>query len=117
MLSHAELEVDQAPDGFTAHVIEAAGDSWPPVWQEAARLEGDTYGGQVLEVVFGRGGRGLPGVRYVRVATEESPSWVAWSGLRLYELPGVAESQVGVLAACIWACILSATCTGDPINQ
>lgn len=64
------LWVDQDPGGFTDHRV--LGGLEPDPTDELARLSGDTDWGQRLEVEIGRT------VRYLRVETVASPSWVAW---------------------------------------
>ena len=64
------LWVDQDPGGFTDHRV--LGGLEPDPTDELARLSGDTDWGQRLQVEIGRT------VRYLRVETVTSPSWVAW---------------------------------------
>jgi predicted amidohydrolase YtcJ len=69
-LSGLRLWVDQSPEGYTRHII--YGGNGPNPTQQLAVLEGETSWGQMLEV------SGNWQVRYLRIETVESPSWVAW---------------------------------------
>ena len=64
------LWVNQDPAGFTIHRI--LGGLTPAPTTELTRFEGITSSGQLLEVA------GVWHVRYLRIETVESPSWVAW---------------------------------------
>jgi len=64
------LWADQDPAGFTIHRI--LGGAFPGPTTELTRFEGVTSWGQMLEVT------GEWNVRYLRIETLESPSWVAW---------------------------------------
>jgi predicted amidohydrolase YtcJ len=70
-----KLWVDQDPAGFTRHLILGGPDPDPA--QQLAVLEGETTWGQMLEV------EGDWQVRYLRIETVESPSWVAWLELEV----------------------------------
>ena len=67
------LLVSQYPAGATTHVVSvrAAGGSW----RKVATLSGRTTDGQWLDV---RPAEALAGIRYIRIETAASPSWVAW---------------------------------------
>lgn len=67
------LMVSQYPAGATTHLVSvrAAGGSWGKV----ATLSGRTTDGQWLDV---RPAKALAGIRYIRIETTTSPSWVAW---------------------------------------
>jgi predicted amidohydrolase YtcJ len=69
-ISGLRLWVDQDPSGYTRHII--YGGAEPNPTQQLAVVEGETTWGQMLEVI------GDWQVRYVRVETVDSPSWVAW---------------------------------------
>lgn len=64
------LHVDQDPGGHTIHVI--TGGDHPEPGQELATLDGPTEINDVLEVT------GPWTIRYLRISTPDSPSWVAW---------------------------------------
>lgn len=68
--------MDQTPDGPTLHVVEISLNGTE--WAHGAVLHGHTRMGDTLLA-------GLPSgtvARYIRVSTDESPSWVAWRRLR-----------------------------------
>jgi hypothetical protein len=71
--------VDQFPAGFTRHRVfgRASGGAESLL----AELAGDTAAGQWLER---SPPHGWSGVRYVRVETVESPSWVAWREIQVF---------------------------------
>lgn len=69
-VSALRLWVDQDPEGFTRHII--YGGSKPNPTAQIAVLEGVTSWGQMLEVI------GPWSLRYLRIETVESPSWVGW---------------------------------------
>jgi hypothetical protein len=68
--SGLRLWVDQDPSGYTRHIIYGGNEANPT--QQLAVLEGETSWGQMLEVI------GDWQVRYLRIETVDSPSWVAW---------------------------------------
>lgn len=65
-----QLRVDQAPDGPTTHQI--TGGDEPAPTDVIATLDGETAWGDWLTVAIDAT------VRYVRIETISSPSWVAW---------------------------------------
>jgi predicted amidohydrolase YtcJ len=69
-VSALRLWVDQDPQGFTRHII--YGGPEPNPTEQIALLEGVTRWGQMLEVT------GPWSLRYLRIETVESPSWVGW---------------------------------------
>ncbi len=73
------LWVDQDPPGSTFHRI-LGGLTSPPT-EVLAELRGETAWGDVLEVA------GDWTVRYLRVETVESPSWVAWLDIKVLLAP------------------------------
>ena len=79
-ISGLRLWVDQFPAGFTRHRILGGPDPGPTT--ELAVIEGDTAGGDVLEI-----SEQSWSLRYLRIETVESPSWVAWLEVELF-LPG-----------------------------
>ena len=67
----------QSPPGPTSHQI--LGGLTPDSLTPLGALEGDTADGQWLELqVKGQ-------VRYLKVVTVKSPSWVAWGEIEVYE--------------------------------
>ena len=71
------LWVDQYPAGFTSHRI--LGGPNPDPTEVLAVLDGDTTSGDLLEA------NGLwAGIRYLRIETTESPSWVAWFEIEVF---------------------------------
>lgn len=69
-VSGLRLWVDQDPKGFTRHIV--FGGPEPNPTDQLAVLEGVTTWGQELELT------GSWPVRYLRIETVESPSWVGW---------------------------------------
>lgn len=76
-LSRIELVVEQSPAGSTHHVVYGG-----PTLNSLSVLgsfDGNTQSGQVL-VLSGP----FTGVRYLRVQTTASPSWVAWREINVF---------------------------------
>lgn len=69
------LLTGQSPEGATAHRILVRGPDAGDVFMEAHTFEGVTSDAQWLRATFPEP---LEGVRYVRIETLSSPSWVAW---------------------------------------
>jgi hypothetical protein len=79
-IASLELVVGQSPDGLTRHRI-LVGDQRGDL-HEAAVLREDTVDGQTLAVELSLSdGRA---VRFVRIETTLSPSWVAWREVRIF---------------------------------
>jgi hypothetical protein len=76
-ISGMSLTVAQAPAGNTTHQIYAG--STPNPTTLVRILSGNTTAGQILTPTFAPA---LTNVRYVRVVTTASPSWVAWGTVR-----------------------------------
>jgi F5/8 type C domain len=72
-LDRLELIAEQLPGGSTIHVVSVAGDGQP--YREVYRFTGVTDAGQTL--TFDPSAH-IPDVRYIRISTPASPSWVAW---------------------------------------
>ncbi len=74
-----ELVVEQTPEGETTHRVLGKGAEESP-YRELAVVEGLTSGGQVLT-------RDLPApwadLRFIRVETTRTPSWVGWKEIRV----------------------------------
>jgi hypothetical protein len=73
-VAEVRLFVAQTPSGATEHVISGRASPDGPTFL-LGTLAGDTSEGQVLALNVDPS---LPPVRYVRVDTVNSPSWVAW---------------------------------------
>ena len=73
-----QLVVAQSPVGATRHVILAKAEGGP--WRQLASLHGTTRDGQVLDLRLSKASQP---VRWVRVVTRKSPSWVAWREIRV----------------------------------
>jgi RHS repeat-associated protein len=83
-LTRVRLLVSQDPTGQTTHQV--WGGLTPTSLTLLGTLGGVTQSGQWLELTTG-----ATGVRYVRVLTTQSPSWVAWREVEVYGLAGVAD--------------------------
>jgi hypothetical protein len=70
----------QLPDGPTDHVILGRAHDFDR-WRGLAELRGETHDGQVLTVARTRPWRNI---RYVRILTKASPSWVAWKEIAVF---------------------------------
>lgn len=76
-ISKVRLYTEQTPPGPTTHQI--LGGLTPDNLAPLGTLDGDTASGQWLELqVKGQ-------VRFLRVVTVKSPSWVGWRELEVYE--------------------------------
>jgi WD40 repeat protein len=73
-----ELFAAQTPAGATTHVVLGRNRGGP--WRTLATLRGQTFDGQVLVHAFAGN---LRPVRWIRVTTVRSPSWVAWKEIRV----------------------------------
>lgn len=71
--------VDQDPPGFTVHRVYAGLEPNPS--ELIAEISGETSWGDVLELAI------VEEVRFIRVETPDSPSWVAWGEIQV-RLPG-----------------------------
>lgn len=91
-LDRIELVVEQFPTGFTRHQLLAAPDGQsmdPDVLHEFA---GNTASQQTLAFDFNAFNNNF---RYIKVATLQSPSWVAWREIRLYKEGSTAVTTIG----------------------
>jgi hypothetical protein len=79
-VSRIALVAAQTPDGPTDHVILGRGYTFQR-WRGLSELRGETHDGQLLWVQPTRPWRNI---RYVRVVTKSSPSWVAWREVAVY---------------------------------
>jgi F5/8 type C domain len=73
-----QLVVAQSPVGATRQVV--LGKNEGGRWRQLASLHGTTHDGQVLDL---RLPKALQPMRWVRVVTRRSPSWVAWKEIRV----------------------------------
>ena len=78
-ISRILLTVRQTPNGTTTHKIYTSNDATN--WILARTLSGYTYMNQVLAVDFSPP---VSNVRYVKVETVSSPSWVSWVEIEVY---------------------------------
>jgi hypothetical protein len=79
-IEEVRLFVDQAPAGDTTHRLLGKtnkGDSFA----EMHVFSGRTDFGDLLDHEFGNP---VEGIRYIRVETTESPSWVSWSEIEIF---------------------------------
>jgi hypothetical protein len=76
-VTRVRLYTAQTPDGPTTHQI--LGGVTPDGLELLGTLEGTTVGGQWLELQV------KGDVRYVKIASVKSPSWVAWGEIEIYE--------------------------------
>lgn len=74
------LAVAQTPDGLTDHVV-LGRPSTTSRWRGLAELRGKTHDGQLLTATAPRPWRN---VRYIRIETRQSPSWVAWKEIAVF---------------------------------
>jgi hypothetical protein len=77
VLARIELLTTQDPAGSTTHLIEGA--VVEGSWFTLGSLEGATRENQLLEW------NGSAAVRWVRVTTTVSPSWVGWREIRFFK--------------------------------
>jgi F5/8 type C domain len=73
-----QLVVAQTPTGRTLHAVLGKGEGGR--WHTLATLRGTTHDGQVIDVKVPHPSQPL---RWVRVVTRQSPSWVAWKEIRV----------------------------------
>ncbi len=85
-ITQIRLTIAQSPDGRTIHDIFLG--SSPSNMTLIHHFDGDTSDNQTLEfnLLFP-----LPGIRFIKVLTSESPSWVAWKEI---EINGEKGEQV-----------------------
>jgi hypothetical protein len=71
-----KLVVEQTPSGDTVHHVKG-GDS-PTALNQLTSVTGHTVNGQKLKVNLNS-----PKIRYLRIETVQSPSWVAWREIKI----------------------------------
>lgn len=76
--SRVRLNVTQVPSGPTTHEI--SGGATPESLTVIGTLDGDTADGQWLELK-----QPANNIRYVKITTLKSPSWVAWREIEFYK--------------------------------
>jgi hypothetical protein len=74
-VARIRLRVAQSPAGRTTHLVSTRGPGAGDAYVVRGQLSGSTSDSQVLEIT---GGAPWANVRFVRVETLESPSWVSW---------------------------------------
>ena len=79
-VSKIELVVSQSPSGPTRHRVSVG--ATRGTMQPVAVLQGSTLDGDVLKVELASEDGGA--VRFVRIDTTDSPSWVAWYEVRVF---------------------------------
>ncbi|MGC5802062.1 RHS repeat domain-containing protein [Ralstonia pseudosolanacearum] len=77
-LKKVRMLVSQSPAGQTTHVV--TGGMSPAPTSVLQTLSGNTSDGQWLEAALD----GSVSVRYIRITTTSSPSWVSWHELEFY---------------------------------
>jgi len=77
-ISQVLLNVGQTPEGPTVHKI--YGGPTPDSLDLLGTLNGNTHNGQWLELKV------TTDVRYLKVVTTKSPSWVAWREIEVYSV-------------------------------
>lgn len=77
-----KLLVDQYPDGYTEHEIFAGQNSNPKTLIKT--FSGNTIMNQWLEHSFPSS---INQIRFIRIVTKQSPSWVAWKEIKIYGEP------------------------------
>ncbi len=83
-VSQIRLNISQVPNGQTTHEI--YGGPNPESLVLLRTLNGTTQSEQWLELAFSPG---ADNIRYLRIVTNTSPSWVAWSEIEIYGNPSL----------------------------
>lgn len=81
-VSRIALRVSQYPAGATTHVLSVRRPNGD--WQRVMTFKGDTQDGQWLTF---EPAQPLEGIRFVRVETTRSPSWIAWFEISVLAAP------------------------------
>ncbi|MEF9387556.1 discoidin domain-containing protein [Ralstonia solanacearum species complex bacterium KE056] len=87
-LKKLRMLVSQSPAGQTTHVV--TGGMSPAPTSVLKTLSGNTSDGQWLEASLDT----AVSVRYIRITTTGSPSWVSWHELEFYRTKGDASTPV-----------------------
>ena len=77
-ISKVRLNISQVPSGPSTHVI--AGGPTPETLVPIGTLDGETSDKQWLELATP-----ATNVRYLRISTTKSPSWVSWREIEVYK--------------------------------
>jgi len=77
-ISHIQLVVNQNPTGTTTHTV-YGGPARTGLTQLKPPITGNTSDGQVIDL-FGS----WTNIRYLRIDTTQSPSWVAWREINVF---------------------------------
>jgi F5/8 type C domain len=77
-ISKIRLNVSQFPAGATTHQISAG--PTPDNLEPLGNLDANTTDGQVLEL-----NKSASNVRYLKIETVKSPSWVAWREIEIFK--------------------------------
>lgn len=80
MVEEIKLYVDQAPAGHTTHRVSGK-TSDSDEYSELHQFSGTTDFGDLLEHEFATP---VENIRFVRIETNESPSWISWSEIEIY---------------------------------
>lgn len=78
-ISSLQLIVNQSPNGITNHVISLKNTNNQEI--SSRTLNCNTSWGQILNIKYSSP---VSNVRYIRVTTAQSPSWVAWFEIKAY---------------------------------
>jgi hypothetical protein len=81
-ISEIRLTVSQYPNGPTTHVISGKGPSAGDQFKPLHTFDGNTNDGDVLDF---KPDQPLTQIRYIRVQTTASPSWVAWREIEIID--------------------------------
>lgn len=81
-LSAIQAVPAQFPEGFTTHLVYGSNDRW--FYDELAGYTGYSSDGRLLQ--FNNHVRNLASGRYrfIRIVTQQSPSWVSWREIQIY---------------------------------
>ncbi|HEX8170602.1 MAG TPA: discoidin domain-containing protein [Thermoanaerobaculia bacterium] len=93
-LKRIRLRVLQSPDGAATHVISGGSSPDPATHRSLGTIDGSFVNGQWLELATAAND-----IRYLRVSTTSSPSWVAWSEIEIYCDPAAQRIAVSSVAA------------------
>lgn len=77
-ISEIKLLVEQTPAGQTTHVVSGSADG--TTWQTITTFTGITTAGQMLDYTLPQP---ITNIRYVKISTTASPSWVAWREIQV----------------------------------
>ena len=80
-ITDIKLNVGQSPTGQTTHNVYASATGADASWQLITTFQGDTTDGQVLDYAPASA---VVGMRYIKVETTASPSWVAWKEIDVF---------------------------------